>query len=95
MILILRKEKYILGRNDLYFWGFGEMLVYFRDLGSRGKILLGSRGNYFQGSGEINALFSGIKGAQTPPPPWGASLLSMTTAYTNELRHDISNNLTF
>ena len=39
----------------------------FRDLGSKGKILLGSRGNYFQGSGEINALFSGIKGAQTPP----------------------------
>ena len=29
-------------------------------------MLLGSRGNYFQGSGEINALFSGIKGAQTP-----------------------------
>ena len=38
----------------------------FRDLGSKGKILLGSPGNYFQGSGEINALFSGIKGAQTP-----------------------------
>ena len=38
----------------------------FRDLGSKDKILLGSRGNYFQGSGEINALFSGIKGAQTP-----------------------------
>ena len=38
----------------------------FRDLGSKGKILLGSRGNYVQGSGEINALFSGIKGAQTP-----------------------------
>ena len=38
----------------------------FRDLGSKGKILLGSRGKYFQGSGEINALFSGIKGAQTP-----------------------------
>ena len=38
----------------------------FRDLGSKGKILLGSRGNYFQGSGEINALFSGIKGAGTP-----------------------------
>ena len=32
-------------------------------------MLLGSRGNYFQGSWEINALFSGIKGAQTPPPP--------------------------
>ena len=69
VILILRKEKYILGRNYLYFWGSGEMLVYFRDLGSKGKILLGSRGNYFQGSVEINALFSGIKGAQTPLGP--------------------------
>ena len=67
VILILRKEKYILGRIDLYFSGSGEKLVYFRDLVSRGKILLGSRGNYFQGSGEINALFSGIKGAQTHP----------------------------
>ena len=71
VILILRKEKYILGRIDLYVWGSGEKLVYFRDLGSKGKILLGSRGDYFQGSGEINALFSGIRGAQTPPggPP--------------------------
>ena len=50
---------YILG--DL-----GRSWSFFRDLGSKGKILLGSRGNYFQGSGEINALFSGIKGAQTP-----------------------------
>ena len=38
----------------------------FRDLGSKGKIFLGSQGNYCQGSGEIDALFSGIKGAQTP-----------------------------
>ena len=38
----------------------------FKDFGSKGKILLGSRGNYFQGFGEINALFTGIKGAQTP-----------------------------
>ena len=27
----------------------------------------GSKGTFFQGVGEINALFSGIKGAQTPP----------------------------
>ena len=71
MILILRKEKYFLGRIDLYFWGFGEKLNYFKGFGEQGKIILGSRGKYFQGSGEINALFSGIKGAQTPPPPWG------------------------
>ena len=31
----------------------------------------GSKGTFFQGVGEINALFSGIKGAQTPPPPPG------------------------
>ena len=62
--LILRKEQYILGRIGLYFWGFGEKLNYFRDLGSKGKILLGSQRNYFQGFWEINALFSGIKGAQ-------------------------------
>ena len=52
---------YILG--DL-----GRSWSIFRDLGSKGKVLIGSQGNYFQGSGEINALFSGIKGAQTPPP---------------------------
>ena len=67
MILILRKDKYVLGRNDIFFGIWGEAGLFFRDLGSKGKILLGSRGNYFQGSGEINALFSGIKGAQTPP----------------------------
>ena len=49
------------------FGDLGRCWSIFRDLGSKGKILLGSRGNYFQGSGEINALFSGIKGAQTPP----------------------------
>ena len=75
VILILQKEKYILGRIGLYFWGFGEKLNYFRDLGSKGNILLGSRGNYFQGFEEINALFSGIKGAQTPPPSRGLNRL--------------------
>ena len=49
------------------FGDLGRCWPIFRDLGSKGKIQLGSRGNYFQGSGEINALFSGIKGAQTPP----------------------------
>ena len=29
-------------------------------------MLLGRQGHYLQGDGEINALFSGIKGAQTP-----------------------------
>ena len=48
------------------FGDLGRSWSILRDLGSKDKILLGSRGNYFQGSGEINALFSGIKGAQTP-----------------------------
>ena len=29
VILILRKDKYVLGRIGLYFWGFGEKLDYF------------------------------------------------------------------
>ena len=37
VILILRKDKYILGRIGLYFCVFGEKLNYFRDLGSKGK----------------------------------------------------------
>ena len=40
--LVLKKEKYILGRIGLNFWGFGEQLNYFGDLGSISKILLGS-----------------------------------------------------
>ena len=38
--------KYIFGRIGLYFWGFVEKLNYFRDLGSKGKILSGSWGFY-------------------------------------------------
>ena len=41
-------------------------------------MLLGRQGNYLQGDGEINALFSGIKGAQTPPPPGGLRCVSDT-----------------
>ena len=40
--LVLKKEKCILGRIGLNFWGFGEQLNYFGDLGSISKILLGS-----------------------------------------------------
>ena len=67
---ILRKEKYVLGReNWLIFLGiWGEAELFLRICGAKAKYFLRSRGNYFQGFGEINALFSGIKGAQTPPP---------------------------
>ena len=61
------------------FGDLGRSWSIFRDLGSKGKILLGSQGNYFQGSGEINALFSGIKGAQTPPG--GASMLQVKARF--------------
>ena len=67
VILILRKEKYILRRMTCVLGNSGRSWSIFRDLGSKGKILLGSQGNHFQGSEDINALFSGIKGAQTPP----------------------------
>ena len=73
-ILILWKE-YIFGRIRLYVWGFGEELNYFQGFGERRQILLGRRGHYLLGDdGEIIALFSGIKGAQTP---WGPHFLGM------------------
>ena len=51
------------------FGDLGRCWSIFRDLGSKGKILLGSGGNYFQGSGEIIALFQGSR--EHRPPPWG------------------------
>ena len=46
-------------KNWLIFWGiWGEAELILRIWGAKEK--------YFQGFGEINALFSGIKGAQTP-----------------------------
>ena len=69
MILILRKEKYILGRIDLYFWVSGEKLVYFLGFGEQ-------RQNTFR---EPRQLFSGIWGDQciifrdqgSTDSPWG------------------------
>ena len=66
--------KYIFGRIGLYFGGFVEKLNYFRDLGSKGKILSGSWG-FYSGVWEIMALFVGSKGAQTPPPGGLVSVL--------------------
>ena len=39
VILILRTDKYILGRISLYFWGFGEKLNYFEGYEKRRQIL--------------------------------------------------------
>ena len=43
----------------------------------RRQILLGRRGNYLQGDGETNALFSGIK--EHIPPPGGLINLNAFT----------------
>ena len=69
VILILRIDKYILGRIDLYFWGFGKKLNYFRDLGSEGKYFYGDEDiicretgrsmHYFQGSREHRSPLGG------------------------------------
>ena len=37
VILILQKDKYILGRISLYFGDLGRIWTTFRDLGSKGK----------------------------------------------------------
>ena len=66
LFLFYEKKNTFKGELTYIFGDLGRSWSIFRDLGSKGKILLGSRGNYFQGPGEINALFSGIKGAQTP-----------------------------
>ena len=83
--LILKKEKYIFGRFGLYmyFGAFGEKLNLLKDLGSKVKILSWSRGIIFQGF-EINALFSGIKGTQTP---WGLNITNITVFCTYDVAY--------
>ena len=85
MNLILRKDKYIkIGRCGIYFLGFGERLNYFYGFGERRQILLGRQGHNLQGGGEINALFSEIKGAQTP---LGASEFARPSAVTENTHY--------
>ena len=51
-------------------------------------MLLGRRGNYLQGDGEINALFSGFKGSRNPPPPpRGTSIMSVRVKPKNAIYH--------
>ena len=45
-------------------WGDTELFLGI--WGANAKVLLGSRGNYFQGSGEINALFQGSREHRPP-----------------------------
>ena len=68
MILILRKDKYILGRIGLYFWGFEEKLNYFRDLGREGKYFLGDEDIICRDTGRSMRYF---QGSREHRPPWG------------------------
>ena len=66
MILILRKKIHF-RENWLIFWGIlGEAELFLGIWGAKTKNFLGAEEIIFQGFWEINALFSGIKGAQTP-----------------------------
>ena len=74
MNLVLKKEKYILGRIGLNFWGFGEQLNKFWGFGEHKQ-------NTFR---ELRPKLSGIWGDQSiifrelgsKNPPWGASLFT-------------------
>ena len=58
--------------NWLTFWGiWGEAELILRIWGAKEKYFQGAEVLSFRDLGEINALFSGIKRAQTPPPPPG------------------------
>ena len=82
LILILRKEKYILGRIWLIFLGFGETLNYFRALGSKGKLLLGDEEIIFRDLGRSNHYFQGSRENRTP---WGliSYLISILSKIVN------------
>ena len=59
------------GRGEVLncFRELGRSCITFRDLGSTVKIILGITRKYHKGARKIWALFSGSKGALTPPPP--------------------------
>ena len=63
----------------LRIWGEAEFL---RIWGAKEK-----KEFFFRDSGEINALFSGIKGAQTP---LGASVLMVKVSYTQKASNSIN-----
>ena len=71
--LILLKEKYILGELAHILGDLGRSCIIFGVLWSKGKILSESWGIFLSGIWETSALFSGIKGAQTPPLGLGIS----------------------
>jgi hypothetical protein len=57
------------------FWGSGELLLSFGDLGNWDEIILGNPQKYFSGSGELGHIFQGIWGTGTPDGPQTDSYL--------------------
>ena len=74
VILILRKDKYILWKIGLYFWGFGEKLNIFYGFGERRQILLGRRAGIW---GDQCIIFRD----QDSTDPLGASVMGVATIY--------------
>ena len=77
VILILRKDKYILGCFGLYFWGEAELILGIER----------AKANTFR---ETRTLFAGRWGDQciifrdqgsTDPPPWGPLLLTRSQVF--------------
>ena len=64
MNIILWIENFLLGRIDIFLGIWGEAELFLGIWGAKAN-----RGNYFKGFGENIALFSGIKGAETPSGP--------------------------
>ena len=62
-------------------WGEAELIL---GIWGAKAYTLGRQGNYLQGDGEMNALFSGIKGAQTLPPPGGLIIQPSETVACNQ-----------
>ena len=68
MTLILRNENtfYTLVRIGLYLWGFGEKLVYFRDLGEQRQSTFMEPRQLFSGSWEDQRIIFSDQGSTDP-----------------------------
>ena len=60
------KEKYILGRISLYFWGYGGSWLYFKDLESKGKYFQGAEEFSFRDLGRSMHYFQGWREHRLP-----------------------------
>ena len=67
VILILPIKNIFKGELAYMLGDWGRSLTIYRDLESKGKILLGNREHYLQGFGWIKALFSRNQGSTDPP----------------------------